>query len=65
MIKVGLPKGRMIAQSEAICAALGAEIKPGVLRYTANLDDCPVGIYLLKAPDIGADGRKTASWISG
>ena len=53
VIKVGLPKGRMIAQSEAICAALGAEIKPGVLRYRANLDGCPVGIYLLKAPDIG------------
>ncbi len=52
MIKVGLPKGRMAAQSRQICLALGAEIKPGVLRYETALDGCPVGIYLLKAPDI-------------
>ena len=52
MIRIGLPKGRMACESEAICLALGARMKPGMLRYTADAGGCPVGIHLLKAPDI-------------
>ncbi len=52
MIKVGLPKGRMAEQSEKIGSALGATIKPVALRYISEINDSPVGIYLLKAPDI-------------
>jgi len=52
MIKVGLPKGRMARLSQKIGSALGAEIKSPALRYKTKLDDCSIGIYLLKAPDI-------------
>ena len=52
MIKVGLPKGRMEAQSQRICHALGVELTTGVLRYQASAGGALVGVYLLKAPDI-------------
>lgn len=42
----------MTGQSLEICRALGVEPKPGVLRYSADLDGCAVGIFLLKAPDV-------------
>lgn len=52
MIRVGLPKGRGIAGTRRICQVLGAEIMPGVLRYETDVCGAPVGIYLMKAPDI-------------
>ena len=52
MIRVGLPKGRSISDTRSLCAALGVEIMPGVLRYKTCVDNAAVGIYLMKAPDI-------------
>jgi len=42
----------MVRQSQRIGSALGAEIQTPALRYKTKLDDCSIGIYLLKAPDI-------------
>jgi len=35
-----------------LCAVLGVEVTPGVLRYETDVDGAAVGIYLMKAPDI-------------
>lgn len=52
VIRLGLPKGRSIADTRSLCSALGVEIMPGALRYKTHVDNVPVGIYLMKAPDI-------------
>ncbi len=52
MIKLGLPKGRMMSQSRQICSAFDVEMMPGILRYDTAVAGQRLGIYLLKAPDI-------------
>lgn len=52
VIKVGFPKGRSMADTRSLCAALGVKIMPGVLRYETAVENAPVGVYLMKAPDI-------------
>jgi ATP phosphoribosyltransferase len=52
MIRIGLPKGRMVAESYRFCAALGVEIKPGVLSYKVTVGDLRVAIYLIKPQDV-------------
>lgn len=52
MIRLGLPKGRMAAESGRICRALGITPRAGVLSYQARAGALPVSIHLLKAPDI-------------
>lgn len=52
MIRVGLPKGRMLSDTRSLCRALGVDVMPGVLRYQARAGGAAVGIYLMKAPDI-------------
>src|SRR5215472_4009431 len=52
MIRVRLPKGRLLAESQRMCSALGVEIEPGVLRYETAVDGVGVGIYLMKSPDV-------------
>jgi ATP phosphoribosyltransferase len=42
-----------MADTRSLCAVLGVEITPGGLRYKTFVDDVPVGVYLMKAPDIG------------
>lgn len=53
MIRIGFPKGRMLAQSARFCAALGVELKPGKLRHVTRVGNLAVTIHLLKAQDIG------------
>jgi ATP phosphoribosyltransferase len=43
----------MLAQSARFCATLGVDLKPGKLRYVAQVGDSSATIYLLKAQDIG------------
>jgi ATP phosphoribosyltransferase len=52
MIRLGLPKGRMIAETDKFCAALGVSLTPGVLSYKAAVDSLEVAIFLVKAPDV-------------
>jgi len=52
MIRVGLPKGRFLGESQRLCSALGVDIEPGVLRYATAVDDMPLAIYLMKSPDV-------------
>lgn len=52
MIRIGLPKGRMAAESAAFCGALGIQLRPGVLRYRASAGGLDIAILLLKAPDV-------------
>jgi ATP phosphoribosyltransferase len=52
MIRLGLPKGRMISDSDRFCRTLGVEIKPGVLSYRGMVGSLEVSIYLLKAQDV-------------
>lgn len=52
MIRIGLPKGRMTAETDSFCAALGVNLTPGVLSYKTVLGSQEVAIFLLKAPDV-------------
>lgn len=52
MIRLGLPKGRMASDTARFCAALGVEMRDGVLSYRATVGDMPVCVYLMKAPDV-------------
>jgi len=52
VIRVGLPKGRMAAESARFCGALGVRIQPGVLRYVTAVNGLDVAILLVKAPDV-------------
>lgn len=52
MIRLGLPKGRMAAESGRICRALGVTPRAGVLSYQGRAAGLPVSIHLLKAPDV-------------
>ena len=52
MIRIGLPKGRMAAESAAFCGVLGIQLRPGVLRYRTAVGDLDLAILLLKAPDV-------------
>jgi len=60
VIRLGLPKGRGIAETRRLCSALGVQIKPGVLRYETQIDGAPVAIFLMKAPDIARMLRQNA-----
>jgi ATP phosphoribosyltransferase len=52
VIRLGLPKGRMAAESGRICRALGITPRTGVLSYQARAGGQPVSVHLLKAPDV-------------
>jgi ATP phosphoribosyltransferase len=52
VIKIGLPKGRMEAESARFCGALGVQIRPGVLRYLTAVGGLDVSVLLVKAPDV-------------
>jgi ATP phosphoribosyltransferase len=52
MIRLGLPKGRMTAETDRFCAALGVRLTPGVLSYKTVLGGQEIAIFLLKAPDV-------------
>jgi ATP phosphoribosyltransferase len=52
LIKIGLPKGRTASESERFCAALGVEIKPGVLSYRTTVGSLGISVFLLKMPDV-------------
>jgi ATP phosphoribosyltransferase len=52
VIRIGLPKGRMAAESARFCGALGVQIRPGVLRYVTAVGGLDVVIMLIKAPDV-------------
>ena len=52
MIRIGLPKGRMAAESARFCGALGVQIRPGVLRYVTAVGGLDVSVLLVKAPDV-------------
>jgi ATP phosphoribosyltransferase len=52
MIRLGLPKGRMTDDAARFCAALGVELRPGVLSYRSAVPGAEVAVYLLKAPDV-------------
>jgi ATP phosphoribosyltransferase len=52
MIRFGLPRGRLAAQSDRFCDALGVTIKPGVLSYRASAGGHEISVLLLKAPDV-------------
>lgn len=52
MIRIGLPKGRMAAESARFCDALGVQIRPGVLRYVTTVGGLDVSVLLVKAPDV-------------
>jgi ATP phosphoribosyltransferase len=52
MIKIGLPKGRMAADSDRLCAALGITPQPGVLHYTSRAAGTAVSVFVLKMPDV-------------
>lgn len=54
MIRIGFPKGRMLAQSARFCAALGVELKPGKLRHVTRVGQVTATIHLLKAQDIAS-----------
>src|SRR5262245_6390600 len=52
MIRLGLPKGRMTAETDRFCAALGVSLTPGVLSYKTAVESLEVAIFLVKAPDV-------------
>jgi ATP phosphoribosyltransferase len=52
MIRLGLPKGRMTAETDRFCAALGVNLTPGVLSYRTAVGNLEIAIFLLKAPDV-------------
>jgi ATP phosphoribosyltransferase len=52
MIRLGLPKGRMTAETDRFCAALGVDLTPGVLSYHAVVRNLEIAIFLMKAPDV-------------
>jgi ATP phosphoribosyltransferase len=52
VIRIGLPKGRMAAESARFCGALGVQLRPGVLRYLTGVGGLDVAILLVKAPDV-------------
>jgi ATP phosphoribosyltransferase len=52
MIRLGLPKGRMAAETDRFCAALGVDLSPGVLSYQAVVRNLEIAIFLMKVPDI-------------
>lgn len=52
MITIGLPRGRMAAESERFCRALGVQVRPGVLRYLTTVGGLDVSVLLVKAPDV-------------
>jgi ATP phosphoribosyltransferase len=52
MIRLGLPKGRMAAETDRFCAALGVNVTPGVLSYTAVAGGQEIAVFLMKAPDV-------------
>lgn len=52
MIRLGLPKGRLAAQSDRFCGALGVKTKPGVLSYQTSAQGLNISVVLLKAPDV-------------
>lgn len=52
MIRIGLPKGRLAAESERFCGALGVRVRPEVLRYVTTVGGLDVSVLLVKAPDV-------------
>jgi ATP phosphoribosyltransferase len=52
MIRLGLPKGRMTAETDRFCTALGVNLTPGVLSYRTAIGSLEVAVFLLKAPDV-------------
>jgi ATP phosphoribosyltransferase len=52
VIKIGLPKGRTVSDSERFCAALGVKTRPGVLSYQTTLGGLGIAVFLLKMPDV-------------
>jgi ATP phosphoribosyltransferase len=51
-LRLGLPKGRVFADTRRNCAALGITLRPGVLRYRTTVADRPLTVHLLKIQDI-------------
>jgi ATP phosphoribosyltransferase len=52
MIRLGLPKGRMAAESDRFCRALGVKTRSGVLSYRTTANGLDISVLLLKAPDV-------------
>jgi ATP phosphoribosyltransferase len=52
MIRLGLPKGRMAADSWRFCQALDVTVVGGVLKYGTTVAGVPVSILFLKPADV-------------
>jgi ATP phosphoribosyltransferase len=52
MIKLGLPKGRMAAETDRFCSALGVKPRSGVLSYRTSTCGRDISVLLMKAPDV-------------
>jgi ATP phosphoribosyltransferase len=52
MIRLGLPKGRMTADTDRFCTALGVKLMPGLLSYNTVVRNLEVTVFLMKAPDV-------------
>jgi ATP phosphoribosyltransferase len=52
MIRIGLPKGRMMSEADRFCSALDVKVELGVLSYKTMVGRLEVSIFLMKAPDV-------------
>lgn len=52
MIRIGLSRGRIAAESERFCGALGVQVVTGVLSYRTTIGSLDISILLIKAPDV-------------
>jgi ATP phosphoribosyltransferase len=52
MIRLGLAKGRLAADADRFCTALGLTIRSGVLSYRTAVRGLAVSVHLIKAPDV-------------
>ncbi len=52
MIRIGLPKGRLLPEAHRFCAVLGIEPASGKLRYQTRIRTIDVSVYLLKPQDV-------------
>jgi ATP phosphoribosyltransferase len=53
VLSLGLPKGRVLKKTHALCKAIGIALRPRVLSYRANIAGHDLCVYFLKLQDIG------------